>query len=156
MKRIGFFILAGAIVAVIVGSQLIPKAVDASIFSSGRRGQPNISTISIGYTAAVVESTFINDPNTNKTLPYSGFECPTGYHYEKIEVCNAAAGAAQTVAIRFWASATDSTSLGGLHTVYLASADSYCRVFPIHCLRATLSLIADTDDVYVIGYPVAD
>jgi hypothetical protein len=150
MKRIGLFLTGAAILAVIVWCHLfVPKPADASIFGRSRTQASDL----LNFTSAIVCSTFVNDPNTNVTLPYAQVCPPAGYVFSRVDVCNASAGAAQTATIRFWQSASDSTSINASAvTIYLASGGAEVHSFPIRCAKVSLDAIADTDDIYVIGY----
>lgn len=84
---------------------------------------------------------------------YTDLANVSGYWYHLIQVKADACNAAQAVAIRFWASSTDSTSIyDGTIEVDLASGEGGVRSFPVRCYKVTLTGVAATDDVTMIGY----
>lgn len=104
-----------------------------------------------GYFHAMVESSYVNSSYPNGG--YSAVNPTTGDWFDLIQIRNAAAGAAQAATIRFWASATDSTSiLDKAMVIKLTSGGDVVQSYPVHCKKVTLTGIDATDDFYVLGY----
>jgi hypothetical protein len=103
-----------------------------------------------GY-STVVCSVWNNDSDPDGG--YTTLANKTGYWYHLIQVQENAPGAAQAVTLRFWASATDSTSIyDGALTVDLVSGGSGLHSFPVRCYKVSLTGVDATDDLSVIGY----
>lgn len=161
MKKINWkgLALGGfALAALLYGFLGGPGRDDVNLAQTAGSIRPHgASTVSLigdaaqGYSHALVESSYVNSSSPNGG--WTKVSAPTGDWFDLIQIRNAAAGAAQAATLRFWASATDSTSiLDKAMVIKLTSGGDVVQSYPVHCKCVTLTGVDNTDDFYVLGY----
>jgi len=147
------------LILLVLLATLVPMA-NAQLMG-GRVSQ--LLTPSQGYDA-VIDTVMANVNSTT----YFALSAPTGYRFQLVELqLKTPSEDSEACSIRFWASATDSTSInlesdgdagaaltitGGLMEAGNNDGGPNVWQFPINCAKVSITDHADTDDFILIGY----